>query len=82
MIPCQDVIHRLWDYLDAEVTPELAEAIREHLEVCAGCRAVSEFEQAFLGTVQALVANPPVDDELRSRVLVALQHHGYRGTGA
>ena len=82
MIPCKDVIHQLWDYLDAEATPELAEAIREHLEVCAGCRAVSEFEQAFLGAVQRLVANPPGNDELRSKVVAALQQHGYRGPGA
>ena len=82
MIPCKDVIHQLWDCLDAEVTPELAGGIREHLEVCAGCRAVSEFEQAFLGTVQGLVTNPPADDELRSRVVAALQHHGYRGADA
>jgi anti-sigma factor (TIGR02949 family) len=79
MIPCKDVIHRLWDYLDAEATPELAEAIREHLEMCAGCRAVSEFEQALLVTVQGLVENPPADADLQSKVLAALHRHGYRG---
>jgi len=79
MIPCKDVIHRLWDYLDAEATPELAEAIREHLEMCAGCRAVSEFEQALLVTVQGLVENPPADADLQSKVLAALDRHGYHG---
>jgi anti-sigma factor (TIGR02949 family) len=81
MIPCKDVIHRLWDYLDDEVTSELAEAIREHLEVCAGCRAVSEFEQAFLATVQTLVDDPPSDAELQSKVMAALHRHGYHGPG-
>lgn len=81
MIPCKDVIHQLWDYLDGEATPDLSEAIREHLAVCAGCRAVSDFEQAFLGTVRALVENPPADEELRSRVLAALHLHGYRDPG-
>ena len=82
MIPCKDVIHQLWDYLDGECTSELAEAIREHLELCAGCRAVSEFEETFLQTVQGLVENPPADGELRSKVLTALQQHGYRGAGS
>ena len=78
MIPCKDVIHKLWDYLDGEVTPELADAIKEHLELCAGCRAVSGFEEAFLHTVQVLVDDPPADAELQAKVLAALQAHGYR----
>lgn len=81
MIPCKDVIHQLWDYLDAQVTPDLAEAIREHLALCAGCRAVSEFERAFLETVQGLVESPPADAELQSSVLAALRGQGYRGQG-
>ena len=79
MIPCIEVIHQLWDYLDGELSPERADAIRSHLEVCAGCRAVSEYEEAFLTTVRGLVDDPPPDEELRHQVIAALERHGYRG---
>ena len=79
MIPCIEVIHQLWDYLDGELSPERANAIRSHLEVCAGCRAVSEYEESFLSTVRGLVDDPPPDEELRDQVIAALERHGYRG---
>jgi anti-sigma factor (TIGR02949 family) len=53
-IRCTHVIQLLWDYLDAEVTPDMAEEIRRHLERCSGCRGLCEFDQSFLRTVRRL----------------------------
>lgn len=81
-IPCLDVIHQLWDYLDGELSPERAAGIREHLETCAGCRAVSEFERSFRDAARALLSESLTESldeaEIRARVVKALSVEGYR----
>lgn len=77
-IPCIEVIHQLWDYLDRQLSDDTAAGIREHLEACAGCRAVSEFERAFLNRVHALLDSPSSDAELRARLLSRLVEEGFR----
>jgi mycothiol system anti-sigma-R factor len=78
-IRCRDVIERLWDYLDGELSPERVAGIRAHLEACNGCRTVSVFEEAFLRTVHGLLEARSSDEaELRTRVVKALRMHGYR----
>jgi len=76
-IPCVEVIHQLWDYLDGELTPERAEGIAEHLEACAGCNAVSEFETAFRETARRLLDDAPPVPALRDRVVAALEAQGF-----
>jgi len=34
---CEEVLIRLWEYLDQELGPIEAEAVRDHLDGCAGC---------------------------------------------
>ncbi len=81
MIPCSEVIRVLWDYLDGELTAERAEEIRRHLEVCAGCRAVTQFEEEFLRAVRRLLDVPPPGGELRARVVATLRAHGFDSGG-
>lgn len=81
MIPCSEVIRVLWDFLDGELTVERADEIRRHLEICAGCRAVTEFEQEFLHSVRRMLDVPPAGGELRARVVAALRAHGFEGGG-
>lgn len=57
-IRCTHVIRLLWDYLDAEVTAETAEAIRRHLEFCTGCRGLRDFDVSFLRAVRHLAVDP------------------------
>lgn len=56
-IHCTHVIQLLWDYLDAEVTSDVAEAIRRHLELCSGCRGLCAFDESFLRAVRRLADN-------------------------
>lgn len=81
MIPCSEVIRLLWDYIDGELTAERADEIRRHLEICAGCRAVTEFEAEFLRSVRRMLDVPPPGDELRARVVAALRAHGFENGG-
>jgi mycothiol system anti-sigma-R factor len=34
---CRDVLIRLWEYLDAELGPEEANAVAAHLSACRAC---------------------------------------------
>jgi anti-sigma factor (TIGR02949 family) len=77
-IPCIEVIHQLWDYLDGELTPDRAQGIAEHLEACAGCNAVSDFEIAFRDTARKLLGEAPPVPALRDRVVAALRAKGFR----
>jgi anti-sigma factor RsiW len=82
-IPCIDVIHQLWDYLDDELSADRAEGIASHLAMCAGCNAVSDFEIAFRDTARRLLREPSsVDDieeaALHARVVAALEAKGFQ----
>lgn len=81
MIPCSEVIRVLWDFLDGELSAERTDEIRRHLEICAGCRAVTEFEEEFLRSVRRLLDVPPPRAELRARVVAALRAHGFENGG-
>jgi anti-sigma factor (TIGR02949 family) len=67
MIPCDRVIARLWEYIDGELTPDAADRVREHLDICSRCFPQYDFQQAYKefarrGTTQ------PVPPHLRRRV--------------
>lgn len=50
---CSEALDRLYEYLDGELTPERAEEVREHIEECGECFALSKFEDAFLTFLEA-----------------------------
>jgi anti-sigma factor (TIGR02949 family) len=45
---CEEVLIRLWEYLDQELGPEEAQSVREHLYSCIGCRPAYQCDRAFL----------------------------------
>ncbi len=45
---CEDVLVRLWEYLDEELLPEEASVVREHLSGCSDCYPAYRFDRAFL----------------------------------
>ena len=64
---CADVERDLDPYLDRELSPEIAAAIREHLDVCASCRQRVAERQA-LGRAVRSIPYHPAPDRLRTRV--------------
>lgn len=71
MLPCDQVISRLWEYLDGALNETQAGKIREHLEMCARCFPQYNFERAFLALLKRN-AHQPVPPALRRNVFEAL----------
>jgi anti-sigma factor (TIGR02949 family) len=71
-IDCQDALDRLYEYIDEELTPDRAEEVRAHLEKCAPCLAVSEFETAYIRFLEARTRAQQAPEGLRKRVLEQL----------
>ena len=52
-IDCLEVLDRLQEYLDGELTTARTEEVRRHLAHCAPCLQVSDFEAAYLRFLEA-----------------------------
>jgi anti-sigma factor RsiW len=51
-ITCRDVLERLYDYLDGELTAAWERRVARHLDGCPDCRARLVFERSFLEAVR------------------------------
>jgi mycothiol system anti-sigma-R factor len=45
---CEEVLRRLWEYLDRELGPEESASIGEHLYRCPSCTPAYRCDRAFL----------------------------------
>jgi anti-sigma factor (TIGR02949 family) len=70
---CVDCLANLYEYVDGELTPEMAEAIGSHLAACAECLPHFQFERTFLAFIQARSelrsAPPALRDQILRRIL-------------
>ena len=71
-IDCAEALDRLYEYIDGELTPVRAEEVRLHLEKCAPCLGVSQFEKAYLRFLEARTRAKEAPEGLRKRVLEQL----------
>jgi anti-sigma factor (TIGR02949 family) len=71
-IDCLAALDRLYEYIDGELTPVRAEEVRLHLEKCAPCLRVSQFEKAYLRFLEARARAKEAPEGLRKRVLEQL----------
>ena len=69
---CTEAIHRLYEYLDGELTPALRMVIQQHLDDCLPCLEAFDFE-AELRSIVAQKCRDTVPDGLRLRIVEALQ---------
>jgi len=72
-IDCRDALHRVYHFLDGELTQERRDQIARHLERCSPCLRVFGFETEL----RKLIANrcrDQVPDELRIRIAAAIDH--------
>ena len=76
MLDCESVMRQLWDYLDAELTPERMEEIRMHIEMCKRCYPQYQFERSFLDAVAARGRTHSDPERLRANLLAALRSNG------
>jgi mycothiol system anti-sigma-R factor len=69
---CREATDHLYEFLDAELTPETTAQIRRHLRECAPCLEHFSFEEAFLRFLEARAAAAGAPPELRRRILERL----------
>ncbi|HUY29959.1 MAG TPA: mycothiol system anti-sigma-R factor [Acidimicrobiales bacterium] len=70
---CEETVHRLYHFLDGELTEDRRLAIRAHLDDCGPCVDVLGFE-AELRRVVADRCRDRVPDHLRDRVARLIDH--------
>lgn len=71
-IDCREALDRLYEYIDKELTPVRSEEVRTHLEKCAPCLAITEFEDAYVRFLEARTRVQGAPDALKKRILQQL----------
>jgi len=81
--PCREVCARVFEFLDGELPPELAAAVRAHLAACGSCRRRVAGDGALLAVVaraaRAIEGSAPLS--LRARIHRALRCAELAGGG-
>ncbi|HEX6939476.1 MAG TPA: zf-HC2 domain-containing protein [Longimicrobiales bacterium] len=73
---CREAVARLYEYLDGELTPESAEAVRRHFELCKRCYPHLSFCQAFQDALRrAARGQPGAPEHLRRKLAELLRAH-------
>lgn len=65
---CREAAARVYEYLDRELTPEVALEIQRHLEACRACYDHFEFQRAFLELLARRGSAIRAPEELRCRL--------------
>ncbi|CAN5856209.1 hypothetical protein BH11GEM1_BH11GEM1_26610 [soil metagenome] len=78
MLDCEAVMRQLWDYLDAELTPQGMIEIQAHLGMCKRCYPQYTFERAFLNALAARRPTHSNPDRLQTSLTALLRDHGMR----
>lgn len=73
---CLEVLRHMWDYLDAQLTDETTERLRQHLGVCQPCMEYKTFQANFLEALALVRDRPGAPPELRAKVLELLHREG------
>lgn len=80
-VNCGEAIHRLYHFLDGELTDERRRLIRSHLDHCPPCLGAFDFE-VELRQVVADRCRERVPDQLRRRIAAAIRHEQEQGSPA
>jgi anti-sigma factor (TIGR02949 family) len=72
-IDCEEALHRLLDFLDAELHGESLHELEHHLERCRSCFSRFEFEKRLKAHIAEL-GSEPVPAELHHRIRKVLDN--------
>lgn len=70
-LSCREAVERLWAYIDGELDPGEAGAVRIHLEACRQCYPHYDFQKAFCQFVRS-GRQDTVPPEVRRRIFLRL----------
>jgi anti-sigma factor (TIGR02949 family) len=69
---CEEVVRRLDDYVDRELSPREMQLMREHIETCAACAHEYDFAMATLRTLKSRLRRIEVPQDLMAHVALRL----------
>jgi len=69
---CEDVLERVYEFLDHELDDASGDAIRQHLVECEPCMDHFDVEQAVKALVNRCCGGDQAPDHLRAKVLAQL----------
>ena len=69
---CREVLDRVFEFLDGEMTEEDTARIREHLEDCSPCLSEYHLDTALKARVRRSCGCEPAPDDLRRRILLKI----------
>ena len=72
MITCQTCLKALYPYLDRELSDEDIVQVRIHLEECAGCLHLFQFQDSLRRLVRVRCQEQQAPDALRVRIVERL----------
>ena len=70
---CEEVFHRLDDFLDRELSAEEMRLVREHLDLCEACAMEHRFERRVLDDVKRKLRRIDMPAGLVDRVHAAIE---------
>lgn len=70
---CEEVLIRLWEYLDDELGPEEARVVEAHLRDCRGCYPKYRRDRLFLLLLARQRTKSSAPAALRTSVLMQLR---------
>jgi mycothiol system anti-sigma-R factor len=70
---CNDVLDRVYDYLDGELDSNWSSDIRQHLDECGPCLEEYGLDQVVKQLVARHCGCDPVPEDLRAKVLSRIE---------
>ena len=67
--PCDEVLARLYDFLDSELDTASSQQIQQHLEECAPCLAQAALDRMVKTLVARSCCSEPAPEQVRLRVV-------------
>jgi mycothiol system anti-sigma-R factor len=69
---CSEVLHRVYEYLDGEMTVDDTVKIRHHLDECGPCLQEYDLDQALKALVKRSCACEEAPTELRTQIMARI----------
>lgn len=69
---CSEVLHRVFEYLDGEMTAQDTAKIRQHLEECGPCLQEYDLDQALKALVKRSCACEEAPMALRTQIMTRI----------
>lgn len=72
-LDCEEVLRRVWTYLDGEMDEVQYREIQAHVAACADCGPQFEFQRRLLALIEEKCRAGPIPDSLKQRLFRLLE---------